>query len=187
MSAPLDEDVVQHVNDLGTTAWSGTGYRFTTARRDPLSGEGAYKFGGRWNPRAVFAAIYLAVPRSTAMLEFQRRAEAASMDPVDMLRAGYVLHTIEVRDLPVLDLHTEQALAAVGLGTDDITSSDWTACQSIGHAAWFLQFGGVYAPSAAEHGFVLTAFEGRLDPGQLTVTSSAPIDGQDYLRDLNSA
>lgn len=116
MTAPLDEAVVQHVNDVGTTVWSGRAYRFTTTRRDPLSGEGSYKFGGRWNPRGIFAALYLAVPRSTALLEFQRRAEAASMEPLDMLRAGYTLHAVDVRELPVLDLRDEARLAAVGLG-----------------------------------------------------------------------
>lgn len=180
MTAPLDEDVVQHVNDAGTTAWSGLAYRFTNARRDPLSGEGSYKFGGRWNPRGVFAAIYLALPRATALLEFQRRADAAAMDPPDMLRAGYVLHTIEVRELPVLDLREEQALAEVGLGLDDITAEDWTACQSVAHAAWFLDYGGVLAPSAAGRGLVLTAFETRLEPGQLAVTESIRLDPAAY-------
>jgi RES domain-containing protein len=180
VTAPLDEDVVQHVNDAGTTAWSGLAYRFTNARRDPLSGEGSYEFGGRWNPRGVFAAIYLALPQATAMLEFQRRAEAAAMDPLDMLRAGYILHTIEVHDLPVLDLRDEQALAAVGLGQEDITAEDWTACQSVGHAAWFLEYGGVLAPSAAGHGFVLTVFESRLEPRQLTVNESIRLDPATY-------
>lgn len=180
MSAPLDEAVVQQVNDLGISTWSGTVYRYTNAVYDPLSGEGAYRFGGRWNPRRVFPTIYLAEPLRACLLEFRRFAQAAAIDPAAMIRQGYVLHTIAVTDLPVLDLRPPQALASVGLSLDDITDEDWSACQAVGHAAWFLEFGGVFAPSATGDGFVLAAFEGRLRPGQLTVSDSRPLDEETY-------
>lgn len=184
MSAPLDEDVVQRVNDLGTTTWSGTVYRYTAAIYEPLSGEGAYRFGGRWNPRRTFPVIYLAEPLPAAMLEFRRLAEASAIDPAALMRRGYTLHTIDVVELPVLDLRPPEALAFVGLGAEDIADEDWSACQSVGHAAWFLEFGGVLAPSATGAGFVLAAFETRLQPGQLTLRESRPLDEDTYRQSL---
>lgn len=182
MSVPLDEDVVQQVNDAGSTPWSGTVHRYTAAEYEPLSGEGAYKFGGRWNPRRIFPTIYLARPLSASMGELRRLAEATSVDPQALLRRGYVLHDIEVVDLPVLDLRTPAALAFVGLSVDDIADDDWAACQSVGHAAWFLEYAGVLAPSATGDGHVLAAFEHRIQPGQIAVLESRPLDLETYLR-----
>ena len=180
MSAPLYEAVVQRVNDLGPSTWSGTVYRYTNAVYEPLSGEGAYRFGGRWNPRRVFPTIYLAEPLQACMREFGRAAQAAAIEPAAMIRRGFVVHTITVADLPVLDLRSSDALAFVGLSLEDIADDDWSACQAVGHAAWFLEFGAVFAPSATGDGHVLAAFEGRLQPGQLTVSESRPLDEETY-------
>jgi RES domain-containing protein len=135
---PLDEDVVERVNDLGTTPFTGTTYRHTTTGRDPLSGVGARLHGGRWNPAGVCSTIYLAQPLATCLLEFDRLAEANGIAPITMLRSPRTLHTIEVRDLPVLDLRDPGRLAYVGLSSGDIADDDWTACQTVGHAAHFL-------------------------------------------------
>ena len=47
-----------------------------------------------------------------------------------------------------------------------------SACQMVGHAAWFLRFQGILAPSASGTGMVLTLFESRLGPGSVLVKSS---------------
>ena len=174
MSA-LDEDLVQRVDDLGSTAWSGTTYRYTTPKRDPLSGTGARLFGGRWNPRGAFAAIYLARSVAACLAELERSAELTSIPVSDALRAGRTLHTLQVRDVAVLDLTSEDNQSAIGLGVDDIADDDWTACQAVGQAADFLGYQGVLAPSATGTGLVLAAFEARLAHGQLEVTSSQPL------------
>jgi RES domain-containing protein len=177
---PLDEEVVQRVNDLGTTPFTGTTYRHTTAGRDPLSGVGARLHGGRWNPAGVCSTIYLAQPLATCLLEFDRLAEANGIDPITMLRSPRTLHTIEVRDLPVLDLRDPDRLAYVGLSPDDIADDDWTACQTVGHAAHFLDMSGIVAASATGQGVVIAAFEARVGPDQLTVTATVPLDEVTY-------
>ncbi len=85
-----------------------------------------------------------------------------------------MLHTIEVNEVSVLDLTTDEALEHVWLSREDIADNDHTACRAVGHAAWFLGFQGVLAPSASEVGFVLAAFEGRLDMRHLRVDQSEP-------------
>ncbi|GAA0305609.1 RES domain-containing protein [Kineococcus aurantiacus] len=169
MTAPLNEEVLQRVADLGTTQWSGTTYRTVSSRRDPLSGEGARRMGGRWNPPG-FATIYLASPVGTCLGELERTSTAGGTTVASRLKAGIKLYTVEALKLEVLDLRTPEALDQVGLSSDDFVDDDHTACQSVGHAATFLGCHGVLAPSATGTGLVLAAYEPRLGPGQLTVS-----------------
>ena len=178
MRAPdLNEEIVERVNELGPSTWSGTMHRHTSLGRDPLSGEGARRLGGRWNPRGVFSTIYLAQPEFTAIRELEHAAAAASMFLDDLLAVGRELHTIEVEAVEVLDLRDPSRLLAVGLSPDDVGDADQTACQAVGHAAWFLEFAGVLAPSARnKQGLVLATFESRLHPDQLRRTQSQRLD-----------
>ncbi|MGB7236662.1 MAG: RES domain-containing protein [Rhodococcus sp. (in: high G+C Gram-positive bacteria)] len=188
MSLELDDVVVERIDALGTSVFDGKAYRYTTVRRDPLSGAGARLYGGRWNPRGVFPAIYLAIPEAACMGEVQRAAAANQLDPHEMLQVPYLLHTLEVRDLAVLDLRTPEALGFVGLDPADIADDDWTACQAVGHAAWFLKVPAVIAPSATGQGHVLTLFETRLPPGAVHVTESRSLTPSlyDELSDISA-
>lgn len=175
----LDEDVVQRVDQLGLTRWTGQTHRYTTGNRDPLSGAGARLFGGRWNPKDIYATVYLAAPLKACLGEVERTAASQGTSPEVMLKAEYRLHTVEITDIPILDLRSKEALAHVGLTPSDIEDPDWTACQSIGNAAWFLGHAGVLAPSATGSGNVLAAFETRASPF-LTVTRSEPLTPESY-------
>lgn len=175
MSSPANDEVVAQVDRIGATPFSGQTYRYTAARRDPLSGAGARLFGGRWNPRGIYATTYLALPESACIGELDMAATSQGMTSETFLAAPKVFHSLAVTRLPVLDLRAPETLEQVGLTIDDIAGDDWDACQSVGHAAWFLEFGGVLAPSATGNGYVLAAFEDRIDPGSITVTSSTPL------------
>jgi len=176
----LDDEVVQRVNDLGPTPWSGQTFRHTSRGREPLSGTGARRFGGRWNPADICATIYLAQPKLTCLDEFARLARANNQAPEDMLRLPRELQTIDVANLPVLDLREEASLEYVGLRMEDILDEDWTACQAVGHAAFFLDYGGIVASSATGSGLVIAAFEARVKPGELTVLSTETLDAASY-------
>lgn len=169
----LDDELVERIDQLGATASSGTTYRYTTARRDPLSGAGARLNGGRWNPPDIFATVYLGTPLEATAGELDRLAESQGTTPERLLRVPYLLHTVEVTDLQVLDLTRTAALDRLGITLEDIGDEDWTACQAIGQAAWFLGLGGVLAPSASGAGLVLAAFETRA-LAALTVAASTP-------------
>jgi RES domain-containing protein len=177
---PLDEDVVQRVDDLGTGTWSGTVYRHATAGRDPLSGAGARLNGGRWNPRDLCSTIYLAQPLRACLAELDRLAEAAGVSTSNLLRAPRSLHTISVRDVSLLDLRGEDALQYVGLSLDDIRDDDRTACQTVGNAAFFLEMARVVAPSATGEGLVIALFETRLTAGQLRVVDTVELTESTY-------
>lgn len=82
MTQSLDEDLVQRVNDLGSTPWTGTCYRHVAGQRDPLSGVGARLKGGRWNPPGI-STVYLALPAMACMAELDRLAESQNVTPND--------------------------------------------------------------------------------------------------------
>lgn len=180
MSGELNESLVERIDELARRKISGEYYRYTGARRDPLSGAGARAHGGRWNPRDICAAIYLATPRAACAGEARRAAEALATAPEVMLRAPFLLHTVQATDVAVLDLTDPDALEHVGLTTADLIDDDRTACQSVGHAAWFLGIQGILAPSASGTGLVLVTFEGRLELPQLAITSSEPFTSELY-------
>jgi RES domain-containing protein len=186
VSDGLNEVLVDRVNGLGSHAWSGRTFRYTAASRDPLSGEGARRHGGRWNPPDLFPAIYLADSEQACMVEVDRAAETHSVEPERMLSVPYRLHTIEVNGLSVLDLRTAEAQAEVGLEIEDIFGKDWSAGQAVGHAAWFLEMAGVLAPASGGIGLVITAYEHRARPGQVTLDSSVDLTPSLY-RELRSS
>lgn len=182
MTAPLDEDIVQRVNDLGTTTWSGAVHRYTSSERDPRSGVGARLFGGRWNPRDSFPTIYLGQPAAAVIAELDRAADLAGLAVNAMIARGLTLHVFNAHDLRILDLRQDAALHQVGLDHQDIAHDDRTGCQAVGQAAHFLDFDGVLAPSATSVGLVLAAFETRLHPGQLELQRSEPLTDELYRR-----
>jgi RES domain-containing protein len=157
-------------------------YRHTALRRDPLSGVGARLAGGRWNPKGLFAALYLAQPARACMGELERAAASQGWTVPEMLAAGRTLHKISVTNARLLDLRTADNLRAVGLADTDIVDDDWGACQTVGHAAWFLGLDGVLAESATGQGLVVTAFEARLGPGKLDLVESERLEEPTYRR-----
>ena len=135
------------------------------------SGAGSRISGGRWNPKGI-PTIYLARPRETMVAELHHMADAAGIKYEALVRAGRTVHSIEVNGLEVLDLRAPQNLEAVGLTDADLTDDDWGACSSVGHAAWFLHFGGIIAKSARhDSGFVLAAFEDRIQDELVCISS----------------
>lgn len=110
------------------------------------------------------------------MGELERAAASQGSDAEAFLAAPRTFHRLDVLGLEVLDLQSQERLELVGLAMEDIEGEDWEACQLVGHAAWFLDFSGVLAPSAYGSGYVLTVFEDRIGPGVLEVVESEPLD-----------
>jgi len=168
-SAP---DLLQAIDDLGATSWTGEAFRHTAPQYQALSGSGASAIGGRWNPKGV-ATVYLAFPQSACVAEFIRLAQGQARGVDSFLPRD--LHTIRVENIDVLDLTTQKARNAVGITMNDIDSVDRSACQEVGGAAHYLGIQGVLAPSATRIGFVLAAFERNLRRGQLTLLETRPL------------
>ncbi|MFN0095798.1 MAG: RES domain-containing protein [Dehalococcoidia bacterium] len=161
----VDSDLLAAVDACPRSAWSGTVYRHTAPHRDPLSTIGAQLNGGRWNPKDLFGALYLADSQETCQAEFERMAESQGLSPADFLPRD--LHVLEVSGLVVLDLRDPSIRARIGLSDAILSADGWKPCQDVAAAAHFLGFGGIVAPSATGTGFVVAAFDGRSRLGQV--------------------
>lgn len=166
-------DVLGAVDSLVPTEWTGTAFRHTAPGRSPLQGHGAYLNGGRWNPRESFSTIYLAAPVEACVAEFARLAGKQARGLVSFLPRD--LFEIRASGLRLLDLQDEDNMTAVGLSLVDIESEDWTRCQEVGAAAFFLGLQGIAAPSATGLGVVIAVFESRVHVEQVSIVSRRPL------------
>jgi RES domain-containing protein len=168
-------ELVEAVDRLERTNLATTVLRHVAPGYFPLSGEGARRHGGRWNPPNSFAVLYTASDRLTMLAELERAAERQGLRAMDLLPRDEVIYAVELQR--VLDLSKPSAAAAVGLSTAALTSPDWSACQAVGDAAHYVGFEGILAPSATGGGSALAIFLDRLLLGSaLDVSSVRPLE-----------
>lgn len=165
-------DLLQAIDDVGATSWSGEAYRHTAPEYPTLSGSGAAAIGGRWNPPGV-STIYLATPVEACVAEFLQMARGQARGVQSFLPRD--LHVVAVRELEVLDVTTQEAMSSLGISLTDIERSERSLCQEVGEAAHYLGLQGLLAPSATHVGYVLAAFERNVRRGQLSVTETRPL------------
>ena len=146
---------------LKAVPWSGEAYRTVGPKyarpADIISGIGAAKAGGRWNPVAAFAAVYLSTTPQTATAETFAGNRYYSIPFYEALPR--VLVAVDV-DLPrVLDMTDPRVRRALGLSITRLFSIDWRAeqnagrealTQALGRAAFAAGFDGLLVPSDAD-------------------------------------
>ena len=145
-------------------------FRHTSPERSPLSGNGAQRFGGRWNRPGGSAAIYLADSLQTCVAEFRRTAEGQGRGAASLLPRE--LHRIALDDIEVVDLAAHGTLEAAGLSPEDIADSDWAKCQQLGEAVALAGHPGLRAPSATGLGHVIVLFEARVPSTRVRVVTT---------------
>lgn len=122
------------------------GYRNQAPGFDPRSGEGARRFGGRFNPPHSFPVIYLCTTRPCVVAELTRQVERQGFSIDGFLpRELYRLTASLTR---VLDLTDAEVLAALGLVADDLVRDDRSITHEIGEAAHEHDFQAILSPSA---------------------------------------
>ena len=99
--------------------------------------------GARWNPRNV-PAVYTALSREVALAEHARRLEVQSPRPS---RGEFTLYRVRVSIVGVIDLRDAKVLETVGVTGEQLAADDFAACQMVGGAAAFVNFGGLIVPS----------------------------------------
>lgn len=127
----------QHLARVDASRADLTGYRNQTPGFDPRSGEGARRFGGRFNPPGSFGVLYLCSTRACAVSELRRQAARQSIQVEHMLPRE--LWVISVSLQRVLDLTCPESLRVLGLCVEDLVREDHGFTQSLGQHA--IEFG----------------------------------------------
>ena len=164
--------------------YRAAGPRFTTAR-EIVSGVGAARGGGRWNPPGAMKVIYLSREPETALREANEHFRYHGLPvseglPKVIVAVGLVLWS-------VLDLTDAAAFETLPGGVEALLAEDWRAVMARGHEATTQAFGraafasglhGILVPSKPDpSGVNLLVFPGRLTKKwRVTVLNAADLD-----------
>lgn len=135
-------------------------------QRDLLSGVGAGRGGGRWNPPGL-KTTYLSLSTGTAMAELRRAASSYGMSVALLL--PQVLCSARIRLARVLDLTDGALRRRLRFSLRTMTHTSWrsasgeAATQRLGQVAFECGLEGLLVPSAADRtGTVLVVFPDAL-------------------------
>lgn len=121
------------ITTLTGSGLSVTGYRNQASGFDPRSGDGARRFGGRFNPPHSYPVIYLCTTRPCVVAELTRQARRQGLAVEDLLPRELWLVTAELTK--VLDLTDIDTLQALGVEADELVRDDLQLTREIGEAA----------------------------------------------------
>ena len=110
------------------------GFRNQAKGFDPRSGDGARRFGGRFNPPHGFPVLYLCLTRPCVVAELTRQARRQSLRVEDLLLRE--LWQVSTYLENVLDFTDPNTLATLDLGSADLVRDDQRLTQEIGVAAY---------------------------------------------------
>ena len=127
---------------------------------DPLNGEGARRFGGRFNPPLSFPVVYACKTHGCATAELVRQARGQSLALEDLLPREF--WRIEGELNSVLDLLDDSTLNMIGIDRDDLIRDHLALTHQIGEAACEHQLQAILTPPATGVGQVLAIFTENL-------------------------
>ncbi len=140
-------------------------YRQQAQGYDPLSGEGAQKRGGRFNPPESFPTLYLCSTRACAVAELRHQGERLPIGVAGLLPR--ILYRYQVSLDAVLDLTDQATLRHLAISRSDIVQRDWTMTQELGAIAHDDGLQGLLAPSATGVDDLIVVFIDHVEPGAL--------------------
>jgi RES domain-containing protein len=143
------------------------GFRNQTPGFDPRSGEGARRFGGRFNPPKSFPVIYLCLTRRCVVAELTRLAERQSVQLEDLLPRE--LWSVTASLDTVLDLTDESTLSSTDLTTVDLVRPEHAFTQEVGEAAHERGIQAIRSPSATGADDILALFPQNLGASRVDV------------------
>jgi RES domain-containing protein len=121
------------LNGIGLVRLAIVGYRNQAPGFDARSGEGARRFGGRYNPPRSFPVIYLCLTKPCVAAELRHQAVRQGVQVEDLLPRE--LWSIATELDTVLDLTDVSILTSAGLDSADLVRSGHAFTQQIGEGA----------------------------------------------------
>lgn len=127
-------------------------------RDHALSAEGSELYGGRYNPKGAFGALYCGESPAVCSAEVRKATAGRVLGP-------FVLASVRVELHRVLDLTDHALLGQLGLRSENLVTPDWSQTQELGRLAREAGFEALLVPSVAAPGTNLVIFLDHLDPG----------------------
>lgn len=172
---PQFEVMLERLKKCIPQPWAGIAVRAThpnwASAGELLSGVGAIKTAGRWNPPGMFRAVYMSDSPETALAESLARQRYYHLLPHDALPLTLVAVRISLHS--IVSLRDKRVRRKLGLTVPEMIAEDWremntrgdeAITQTFGRAAFALGYEGLILPSAARrNGSNLLWFPDRLD------------------------
>ena len=148
------------LSGVGLATLDAVGFRNQAPGFDARSGEGARRFGGRYNLPRSFPVIYLCLTRPCVVAELTTQATRQSVQLSDLLPRE--LWSVAASLERVLDLTEPAALTSLGVASAELVRPDHAFTQQIGEAAHERGVQAIKAPSASGVDEVLAVFPENL-------------------------
>ena len=124
---------LSRIATLAGSELSVKGYRNQASGFDPRSGEGARRFGGRFNPPHSYPVIYLCTTRPCVVAELTRQARRQGLAAEDLLPRE--LWQVTAALTKVLDLTDAETLQVLGIEPEELVRDDLQLTHEIGGVA----------------------------------------------------
>ena len=147
---------------LAATQFDGEVDRIYDPEHGAFETIGSFLWGGRWNRKQQFGALYTSLGRPTAENEILAQARKRGVEPSDLGPRDHV--EIHAKLTRVLDLTTDAALKALSVSKTELLANR-ELCLEIADAARLLGVEGLIVPSAESAGKNLVIFMDKLQPG----------------------
>ncbi len=141
-------------------------YRHTSPSQDPLSQEGSLKYGGRWNKKEAFGAIYFALSKLALNAEVKRRMEFAGL--TEEMYFPREITQVKIQISKLVDFRKSDIRKEWGLKLSEIRSDDLIACQTIAQRIIKAGFEGIVSPSRTGIGENIAVFKENLGGSSFT-------------------
>lgn len=168
-----DLALIDGIEAIAPTPFSGTVWRVVREGRDPLEGRAS---GGRWDD-GTFDVLYTSLEREGALAEMYFHLRRGQ--PIFPSRVRYELYELSLsleRALKLLDLAALGSLGvtpeAFGRLSYEERVSEYPRTQDIAEVAHFLEFDGLLVPSARRDCLNAVVFCERCAPSQKEVLVS---------------
>jgi len=168
-----DLALIDAIEAIEPTPFSGTVWRVVREGRDPLEGRAS---GGRWDD-GTFDVLYTSLEREGALSEMYFHLKRGQ--PIFPSRVRYELHELNLSLDKALKLLNLEALGSLGV-TPEIFGrlsyeervAEYPRTQDIAEVAHFLEFDGLLVPSARRSCLNAIVFCERCAPSQKEVIAS---------------